>query len=270
MNCSAAARCLTGLVRRNNEDNFSMDGDALDLKHTDSPLVCRTFADRSPHLFGVFDGMGGHRDGEMASFLAASTVAECIPELSGSNPAQVLTEFCLKANDKVCTAADGSQMGTTCALLCLKGDRFTVCNVGDSPVFLIRKGTIRQLSMDHNQRATYERVTGKPARPGQKFPLTQCLGIPKEEMLIEPYVTAGKAEKGDIFLLCSDGITDMLGLDMLLQVCVEDPSPEKIASTLTQKAMAAGGKDNATLICVCIHQVSVNGLTRVWKRLIGK
>lgn len=268
MNYSVAAQCLTGLVRRNNEDNFSIDGDVLPRKHTNSPLTVRQFSDQSPHLMGVFDGMGGHRDGETASWLAASTVAEFLPGLSAqTDPETLLEDFCMTANDKVCIAADGSQMGTTCALLCLKENSFTLCNVGDSPIFLIRDRVIRQISVDHNQRTTYEKVTGKPARPGQKFKLTQCIGIPPEEMLIEPYVFTDRVRPDDLFLLCSDGLTDMVPREEILRICLEETEPERMIFRLTEKALAAGGNDNITILCILAERPEKQGLDGFWTRL---
>lgn len=257
MNYSIAARSLIGQVRKNNEDNFSIDGDILSLSHGDSEIVCKTFTQSVPHLLGVFDGMGGYSNGEKASYIAAQTAQDYMERLSNEfNNGKILIDLCMEANDKVCDAADGFQMGTTCALLYLRGSGYTICNVGDSPIFLIRDGRMVQLSMDHTQKSTYEKATGKPAKPNQKFKLTQCIGIPKDEMLIEPFLDSGKLCDGDVFLLCSDGITDMLSTDVMQEVIVKAKSAEEIVSELTEKALSAGGRDNITAICVKIEDFS--------------
>lgn len=251
MNYRAAAQSACGKVRRNNEDNLCVDDVILPLSHGDSAVMREKMTSAKPHLFGVFDGMGGYSDGETASYLAAATARKYAGEMgNGRKIAQSLVGLCMEANDAVCDAAKGSQMGTTCAMLCLFGSGYTVCNVGDSPIFLIREGVLKQISVDHNQRATYEKATGKPARPDQKFKLTQCIGIPKEEMLIEPYTDEGTVRDGDVFVLCSDGITDMLNQDTIREIVCGTDSVEKMASELTRQALLAGGKDNITVVCV--------------------
>lgn len=246
-----AAKTLTGKVRRNNEDTFCIDGETLPLLHGDSALISKELLFSLPHLVGVFDGMGGYSNGEKASYLAAS-IARIYWNRIGlqQNPAEVLTELCLEANDTVCGAASGTQMGTTCAMLCLNGDGYTLCNIGDSPIFLVRDGVMEQLSIDHNQRAMYEKITGKPAKPGQKFRLTQCIGIPREEMLIEPFTAAGRLQPGDTFLLCSDGITDMLRPEAIAEILGSSKTAEEAVTRLTERALENGGKDNITAVCV--------------------
>ncbi len=248
MNYTFAAQSLTGRVRRNNEDNFCLDTEILPQDHGDSPLICRSVSGGRPCLAGVFDGMGGCSHGEYASFLAASRFRSGLAQL-GKDPAQRLTDLCMQANEDVCSAADGSPMGTTCALLCLQNRRYTMCSIGDSPIFLFREGRLRQLSVDHTQKATYEKTSGKKALPGQKFKLTQCIGIPREEMTIEPWVLSGKAQPGDCFLLCSDGLTDMLSQEQIRSVLAAQKEPERILPALMEKALDAGGRDNITIIC---------------------
>lgn len=246
----AAGASLTGRIRKNNEDNFCVDERCLPLIHENSDTICTPLSRAVPHLLGVFDGMGGCNDGEIASYLAASTAQEYARHLKGERDvAGMLTALCLEANEKVCKAADGAPMGTTCALLYLSGSDYTVCNVGDSPVFLFRNGILRQISVDHTQRASYEKVTGKPAEARRKFPLTQCLGIPQDEMVIEPFLDGGKICAGDVFLLCSDGITDMLSTEEICRALSVHTSPDEMVADLTKMAMEAGGRDNLTAVC---------------------
>lgn len=251
MKCQVAAQSLCGKVRKNNEDNFCLHDQILPLSHGDSDLIKKPLTLEVPHLLGVFDGMGGYNDGETASYLTALTAQKYAGKLgNGSGLARTLIDLCMEANDKVCDTAKGNKMGTTCAMLCLSGSRYIVCNVGDSPIFLIRKGQIKQITVDHNQRATYEKTTGKVASPNQKFKLTQCIGIPKEDMLIEPYVSEGILQKGDAFVLCSDGITDMLDRSVIRDIVDGASTVEEMVAKLTDLALLAGGKDNLTVICV--------------------
>lgn len=250
-----AARSMVGRVRKNNEDNLCIDDYFLPENHGDSEIIKYRLKSSVPHLVGVFDGMGGYSDGEKASFIAASTASH---HRNGSSVeegyTQTLINICMEANDLICAEADGSHMGTTCAALVLYNEHYTLCNIGDSPIFLVRDGAIRQLSIDHNQKATFERATGKPAKPGQKFKLTQCLGIPKEDMLIEPYTEEGIVKPGDVFLLCSDGVTDMVDLQTLYALCKSVASAEEKVACITERAYEAGGRDNITLIVAQIPE----------------
>lgn len=251
MKYSVTAKSAVGRIRRNNEDNLILDGEVLTLTHKDTPVMNKVFSDEKCRLVGVFDGMGGYSDGEMASYIAAC-VAKKYVESNAVNALHedALNRLCMEANDEVCKEADGSPMGTTCALLSLYNGRYTVCNVGDSPVFLIRDGVMKQISVDHNQRTTFERATGKPAPANQKFKLTQCIGIPKDEMIIEPYIASDGVQNGDFFLLCSDGVTDMIPFEGIKNIIYEHKTPEAVVNELIAKAMEAGGRDNITAVCV--------------------
>lgn len=255
MRYQVAAQSLCGKVRKNNEDNFCLHDQILPLSHGDSNLIKKVVTLEVPHLLGVFDGMGGYNDGETASYLTALTAQKYADKLdNGSGLARTLIDLCMEANDKVCDTAKGNKMGTTCAMLCLSGSRYVVCNVGDSSIFLVRKGQMKQITVDHNQRATYEKATGKVAPPDQKFKLTQCIGIPKEDMLIEPYVGEGILQKGDAFVLCSEGITDMLDKSVIKDVVNGSDSAEAMATEMMRLALLAGGKDNLTVICVKVEE----------------
>ena len=122
---------------------------------------------------------------------------------------------------------------------------------------------MKTLSREHTHRAVYERINGK-SEPGKKFPLTQYLGIPEDEMLIEPHVYSGKLVPGDIFLLCSDGVTDMLSREEILKILLKADSPAEAVEALTEKAVEAGGKDNITAVCVA---VDAREKENFWQRL---
>lgn len=251
MKYDVAAKSVVGRIRRNNEDNLIVDGEILTLEHRDSHAITKTVSSESVRMVGVFDGMGGHFDGEKASYIAALTAKQYGERKIGAlRREEGLHSLCMEMNDEVCKEADGSSMGTTCALLSLYKDRYIVCNVGDSPVFLVRNGEMKQISLDHNQRAVFERVTGKKLPANQKFELTQCIGIPKEEMIIEPYIASGSVRAGDCFLLCSDGVTDMVTFEEIKNIICRSKTPDAVISELIAKAMEAGGRDNTTAVCV--------------------
>lgn len=272
MKYTVTAKSAVGRIRRNNEDNFFLDGELLSLDHKDSSLLSKTFTDEQSHLVGVFDGMGGYSDGEKASYIAALTAKKYADEkyYETSRP-EVLNALCMEANDEVCKEADGSPIGTTCALLSFYDGKYTLCNIGDSPVFLCRNGIMTQISVDHNQRATFEKATGKVAPAGQKFKLTQCIGIPKDEMLIEPYIASDIVQDGDFFLLCSDGVTDMISFEDIQGIIQTLKEPESVLEELVRKALEAGGRDNITAVCVLANNTSsrVRNLDGFLKRFFG-
>lgn len=250
MNISVAIQSMIGRIRKNNEDNFCVNASCLPLSHGDTPLLCNLLPDSRNHLLGVFDGMGGYNAGEEASFLAATTAGKYYPRVAaGEDPGALLEELCMDANKAVCEVSKGNRMGTTCALLHLTSGAYTICNVGDSPIFLFRDGLLSQISLDHNGRRTYEAATGMPAPLGKKFALTQCIGIPEDEMLIEPFLASGALEPGDVFLLCSDGVTDMVTQERIGEIISTCKEPKEIMKVLVEEALEAGGRDNITAIC---------------------
>ena len=113
------------------------------------------------------------------------------------------------------------------------------CNIGDSRTYRLRDGVFQQLSVDHIEK-----------RPAGKAPLTQYLGIDPMEMQIEPYIAKGRVERDDVYLLCSDGLTDMLTNFTIANILLNNPSPEKSVESLIRAALEQGGRDNITAI-VC-------------------
>ena len=254
MNISVAVRSVAGRIRKNNEDNFCVNASCLPLNHSDIPVLCNTLSGSRRHLLGVLDGMGGYNAGEEASFLAATVAGKFYLRVAaGEDSRTLLEELCMEANKAVCEAAKGCRMGTTCAFLHLTDSRYTICNVGDSPIFLFRNGMLSQISEDHNGKSTYEAATGQPAPPGKKFALTQCIGIPEDEMMIEPFIAGGDLEPGDVFLLCSDGVTDMVTPERIREMISSCEQPRGMIESLVEAAMEAGGRDNITAICARIE-----------------
>lgn len=244
----AACGCNKGKIRKNNEDNFYFGGKCLEVENDGlkKPAYIDTPVKRGL-CYAVFDGIGGENYGEIASFAAAQQMQlakrtlrdffvsdkEYLNRLSLS-----LNEAVLQAKRDLCT----DRMGTTMVSLYFSGRNVYVCNIGDSRAYRLRDGEFLQLSEDHIERY--------PGRARRKAPLTQHLGIDPEDMLIEPYITKSQIQKGDVFLLCSDGLTDMLDdfeISRLIQnsdnaiICVEQ---------LIQEALNKGGRDNITVI-VC-------------------
>ena len=241
----AACGCHTGKIRKNNEDNFYFDGHCLprDNNGLEAPLTLKKW--NLPGLcFAVFDGMGGENFGEYASFAAAEHLRRSRKPLFTPEKTY-LEELTQQLNDAVVQAQQQMQterMGTTMVSLSFAPGQVYVCNVGDSRAYRLRQGRLQQLSLDHVQR--------RPGADHKKAPLTQYLGYGSEELLLEPHIAAGKPRRGDIYLLCSDGLTDMLPESEISDILLTASEPRACVEALIRGALEQGGRDNITAI-VC-------------------
>jgi len=237
-----------GYVRRVNQDNYICAGSyrSNDAEKFNLPLRGTQITKDNP-VFGVFDGLGGGEYGEVASYIAACEAANISPV---ENWVEGLSSFCHKVNEKICnyTAIHGAtEMGTTAAIIAFSEKDLTVCNIGDSKVLRLRNGILTQISFDHIEIAAF----------GVKPPLSQYLGIPATELIIEPYLIQSSYKNGDVYLICSDGLTDMVSLDEITTI-LQAYAVEQAASELLNCALSNGGKDNISLIicklrrCYCL------------------
>lgn len=245
---SAACGCHIGKIRKNNEDNFYFAGkcleqDNLGLKHP----VCHEETTPKGLCLGVFDGMGGENFGEVASYAAARQLQQAektmadffIPEKKYlKRLADRLNTAVVAAQKEMCT----EKMGSTMVCLYFSGRYVYVCNIGDSRAYRLREGEFLQISEDH--------VEKRPGRELKKAPLTQHLGMDPDEVLLEPHIAKGELQKGDLYLLCSDGLTDMLTNFEISDIMLNSSDPEGCVQALVDAALEHGGRDNITAI-VC-------------------
>lgn len=242
----AACFCNTGKVRKNNEDNFFFDGRCLPetnegLKHPVSAVntLCKEYS------VAVFDGMGGENFGEAASFAAASGMQSITRRLKDYffPERRFLADMCTKLNERVLARANElytSRMGSTMVALYFSHGYIYSCNLGDSRAYRLRDGEFLQISEDHVEKRDNKKKT----------PLTQYLGIVPEDFLIEPYIAKGELQRGDQYLLCSDGLTDMLSNLEIDEIMTRAETAEGCAKQLVDAALEKGGRDNITVI-VC-------------------
>lgn len=233
--------CNTGRVRKKNQDNFWVNRQYMYSENfgLETPLKGTQLISERP-AYGVFDGMGGEKCGEVASFISAHTFSQCMKKVF-SDPASFLNETCYKMNDAVCDFMlkySIKSMGSTAAIVMFDRNGAIVCNLGDSGIFLLSGGQLTKVSTDHVDSGSA--FSSKPM-------LTQFVGIPKEEYLIEPSIRTIPCKTGDRFLLCSDGVTDMVELNEIAAI-ISTPDLDTAAKTLLEKALANGGVDNTTLI----------------------
>ena len=249
---SFAASCgsFIGSGRDKNEDNFYFNGRHLPVlnKGLKNPLKCRGTTDE-PVVFAVFDGMGGGSRGEEASFLAGEVFAEETKRLEtiAVEGREFMCEVCERANAAVNRLKVKNQltsMGTTVAAICFSQDEAVACNMGDSKIFRIRDKKMLRISEDHTDEKILSAmgISKKPV-------LLQYIGIPDTEMMIEPYVSKGDILDGDIYVLCSDGVTDVLEPEEIYAAVCRNGA-EEASRQLLAEVKKKDGSDNATVIVI--------------------
>lgn len=245
---------VSGKVRTNNEDNLFVNGKILPENHDDlSEFICSEQEDDKMNLFAVLDGVGGACYGEKASYEAAGEIQKVFQKVSAvrDNREGFFSELCRTMNEKVCQLQEEymASMGTTISALLFENGTVTVCNVGDSPIIAVREGDNRRIHEEHTNRKFLEtqKINRKPE-------LTQCLGIPEEELTICPYIQSLKLRNHDWYLICSDGLTDMLSDEEIRTIIQSKMKHREKVQTLVEKAMENGGKDNITVILINVRE----------------
>jgi serine/threonine protein phosphatase PrpC len=237
-----AARTDVGMIRSGNEDNFAAEADA------------------GRGLFIVADGMGGHAAGEVASEMAVQIVGRELTDVHDAGDgvaSQRMLDSLVHANraihDRTVSETDKQGMGTTASVLMLTGDRYLIGQVGDSRVYVLRDGALRQITKDHSyvqEQVDAGFLTQEQARyhPYSNV-ITRCVGAGEH---VEPDVYSGEARVGDLFLIASDGLTGMVDDRRLQQLLMARVSPERMVHSLISEANGRGGLDNITAIVVMI------------------
>ncbi|HEY6775701.1 MAG TPA: Stp1/IreP family PP2C-type Ser/Thr phosphatase [Thermoleophilaceae bacterium] len=205
----------------------------------------------SPPFFAVADGMGGAKAGEVASAIAAGTFEG---EAESGEPAEAqLARILREANRRIYELAvkDESHrgMGTTLTAAMVHGDEISFAHVGDSRAYVLRRGELEQLTSDHSLVAELERSGQISPEAAEHHPqrsiITRALG-PEPEVEVDTYTVAGR--DGDLFLICSDGLTSMISDEEVASILRSSDSLEKSADALVRAANQSGGKDNITVV----------------------
>jgi protein phosphatase len=226
----SAGKTDPGRVRRRNEDAFVVD----------------------PPLFAVADGMGGAQAGEVASRLAAAAFREYreADELAPEERVQaIIKEANRRIYDRARTDSEVSGMGTTVTAALLTDGRVVIGHVGDSRAYRIRSGRLEQLTDDHSLvadlmrsgRLTAEEAEGHP----QRSVITRALGTDPD---VDVDTLVVEVEAGDLFLLCSDGLSTMVSDSDVLQTVERAATLDEAARDLVRAANTGGGEDNVTVV----------------------
>jgi len=212
-------------------------------------------------LFVVADGMGGYEGGEIASALAVEAIHELVRRTAGDadvtwpykiDPTRSVLENELWVATRLAAERIAAQrrgelrdMGSTVVALRVAGDRAVIAHVGDSRLYRLRQGALQQLTIDHSLAA---QLAASGAPPDANFPwrhvITRALGTQTSE----PDVQCQAVERGDVFLLCSDGLSEVLATE---QIAARLAAPAELACrALVDAAYAAGSRDNISAVVV--------------------
>lgn len=251
-----AAVTNVGLRRSENEDNYYFQGVCLPLSHNEnSEVVPWKFEVDKTQVLAVFDGMGGESAGDLASYTSAKTFEMCVRQWRGSDqmPSEDdISEMLNHVSQTVYEKARENQyrlIGSTATVLFLRKDEAVIADLGDSPMYLQRDGELERISVPHTDEELL-RQQGIQRKPG----LTQFLGVDTGEMRLEPYVRQIKLRDGDQFMLCSDGLTDMMPEVEIRKILSEEISVRKKVQVLLERALQYGGRDNVTIILCKINE----------------
>ncbi|PIY27762.1 MAG: protein phosphatase [Comamonadaceae bacterium CG_4_9_14_3_um_filter_60_33] len=243
MNYTFCAKTDPGLIRRNNED--------------------AVLVNTSCGVAVLADGMGGYKAGEVASGMATTMIAaELTRHLSGNAPLSDPGDICRAlaasvdaANQAILQAATGNPdcagMGTTLVAGVFQGGQLFLTHLGDSRCYRLRGEVLRQITKDHSirqeqfdagliTRAQAAHATGRNL-------LTRALGVETDEPVEAQTL---QVEAGDLYLMCSDGLTDMVDDASMARLMAEEPNIGKLATALIHLANAKGGRDNIGVILI--------------------
>jgi protein phosphatase len=253
------ARTDVGQVREHNEDNFlvaDLTRRTRGLHDANKPLPLG----KNGHLLAVCDGMGGAAAGEVASQLAVDIIYECMVEgLDPESPtarndlARRLVRAVEIAGQRIFHEAKADRtrrgMGTTVTAAAFVDDHLFLAQVGDSRGYLLRNGTLVQVTRDQslvNQLIEAGQLTEEEAETFEHNNIIlQALGTADT---VQVDLTYAELKKGDVLLLCSDGLSGMVRNDEIREILKTVPEPLEACKTLTERANYAGGHDNITVV----------------------
>lgn len=203
-------------------------------------------------LYGVADGMGGHKGGEVASTSARD---DLLRELEGKTPSvAALSGAIEEVNRQIYHQQEHDDaltgMGTTLSVLWMSDNFVYIGHVGDSRVYLLRDGEFKQMTLDHSLVEHLVREGVLTEEEAQNHPMrniiTRAIGTDES---VEVDVVVEERRKGDLWLACSDGLHGLVD-DRQMRDALRQYAPEKAADVLLKAALDAGGRDNVTLVIV--------------------
>ncbi|MBI2757691.1 MAG: serine/threonine-protein phosphatase [Chloroflexi bacterium] len=260
-----AALSHAGKAGKNNEDRYTVSSY---LNETEKPVLFAIIA----------DGIGGHRAGEVAAELAVNYIIQNVSESTGRKPLEIMESAIHAASQAIASRSasktDQHGMGSTCACVWVEGYKLYTAYVGDSRIYLIRDGKIQRLTVDHTwvQEAiekgiilpeqardhpnvhVIRRHLGSVELPQVDFRLLLSNEDDHEKALKNQGTTL---RAGDILLMCSDGLTDLVWDDEILRVLTTRSGLKSAAEDLVAQANERGGHDNITVILLAVPKEGI-------------
>jgi serine/threonine protein phosphatase PrpC len=243
-----AAKTDMGQVRENNEDKF-------DFYEPEDPSI---LAARGC-LYAVSDGIGGAQAGQIASELLLKNLISGYYDHSSSDLVQALYESVVSANDRIHSLAqmipERNGMGATLTALVFCEERVILAQVGDSRAYCLRNGQLFQISQDHSWVEEQVRAGAMSRDEAENSPfrnvITRSVGA---AATVHPDFYEEQAQPGDIWLLCSDGLTAYVKDEEMTQILANN-SPSEAARQFIELANARGGRDNITVFVIAVREV---------------
>ena len=257
MRIDAAVCSNMGKVRRNNEDNFYFNGVYMNESQRNKGGLFSKVCDDDKQIYAVCDGMGGEEGGEDASITAARGLKQYAEETSHIDSSTRLKNALQNISNTIEANASrkGFRSGTTIAMVVVEEGNLRTVHVGDSRVYGVQDGQFSRMTVDHSEvqrlfsmgLITEAEMSTHPKRHA----ISQFLGMPHEEVLLSPTVsTRIPLKAGNRYLLCSDGLTDMVPDQEIGQILTRAASAEEAVRRCVSTALQHGGRDNVTCIAL--------------------
>ncbi len=286
--------CIDGLTdigvrRQNNEDAWwvgQLPGESRSMEAGAAPLQLTVGGASGPALLLVSDGVGGANAGEVASQMAVTLISaelgRRVAELGAAGPAQAAILAGLQVADEAikakATAPGFDGMGATLSLLCFGGNGAAFWGqAGDSRIYVFHRGHLRQISRDHSPvgRLRQEgKITEEEARRHpQRNQIDQSLGDPSKPF--QPDTGVERVHPGDVFLVCSDGLSDGLWdreIEQGLAGVRSAADVRPVAQKLVADAKQASGRDNITAVVALVEGTATDDSSppSFWRKLMGR
>lgn len=267
----AAACNHRGILRPNNEDNYYLNGRWLTLEGMAEGGCESARCDAPFQLYAVCDGLGGEAQGERASFEAVRTLGELQARHAAGLAEPELLEALKALSQRIGSMADAEdeRVGTTLAACLWQNGQVRVLNIGDSRVYRLRTGRLTRLTHDHSEvQRLVDRgyLTDEQARKSpRRHIILQYVGMPPQDAAYRPDLShTMPARSGDVYLICTDGLPDMVGDSAIRTLLLRaHTSAAAAADALVRRALDNGGRDNVTVLCACVRRTDGSRIRRL-------
>lgn len=264
-----AAVCCSIGRRKNNEDNFYVNGQYLEREQMNSGGQYKLLATDELQMYAVCDGMGGAEFGEEASLKAVKALKEYQSRCQQPDNSQNLEAMIDRVSREIdqislSKGMESGSCGSTIALLILRNDSFRTVHVGDSRVYQLRDGHLSRMTRDDSEvqdmvdrgEITLDQAWVHP----RKNVITRHLGMPTGDTVLIPTISPRrKLKNGDRYMICSDGVSDQLHDTMILEILTRAMPAKDVAELITRTALkdaddAGLNSDNITCIILDVKQ----------------